>query len=276
MELLNARHHPKHLQSISKAEELLNEAFNAFQNEEPSFHKIFNRNGYALKLYRKGKIEEAIKILLDGISKLQKSKLSNVDNGLHESVLTYNLAQCYVNLNRFEEASSAFERLISMDPYYPENHLEYAKYLINNEKYDVAYKHLTYAKDLNPYIPETHSYLGIYYLAQDSQFQLAKESFKNAYILSNKSYEYLYDLLYTHTLENDYEKCYKLIKDHPYILEDELIEDFYVNISIIEAECLLNIKSEEEATAVLKLALKKYPRNKFLLDNEKKLCKETL
>lgn len=274
--MLYARHHPKYLQSISKAEELLNEAYNAFQNNEPSFHKIFNRNGYALILYRKGKIEEAIGILLDGISKLQQSKLSDVDNGLHESVLTYNLAQCYVNLNMFEEASSAFEKLINMDPYYPENHLEYAKYLINNEKYNLAYKHLTYAKDLNPYIPETYSYLGLYYLSQDNQIQLAQENFKNAYILSNKSYEYLYDLIYTHTLENDYEKCYKLIKDHPYNLEDELIEDFYVNISIIKAECLLNIKSEEEAATVLKLALKKYPRNKLLLENEKILCKEIL
>lgn len=273
--MLYARHHPKYLRSLSKAEELLNEAFQSLKNDEISFHKIFNRNGYALILYRRGKIEEAIDILLTGISNLQKNNLSDEDHGLHESVLTYNLAQCYAALNRFEEASSAFKKLIKMDPYYPENHLEYAKYLINHEKFDSAYHHLMHAKNLNPYIPETYSYFGLYYLSKD-KIRLAKDSFEKAYRLSNQSDEYLYDFVYALTLENDYDKCSKIIHEHPFNKETELNEELYVNLSIIKAECLLHIKSEAEAADVLHAAIKKYPKNRLLRENEKRLCKEIL
>lgn len=114
--MLYLRHHPKYLRLNEKGKMFLNEAYGNFGENEISFHKVFNRNGYALYLFRENQVSEAIKLLKEGIKTLSTNKLSEEDNFFHESVLTYNLTQCYIKIGSFENACKYFNRLIEMDP----------------------------------------------------------------------------------------------------------------------------------------------------------------
>ncbi|MGN7313405.1 tetratricopeptide repeat protein [Alkalicoccobacillus gibsonii] len=266
LSMLYTRHHPKNLHSLEKAEMLLNEAYTYCDNEV-GFHKVFNRNGYALILFRKGLVEEAINILIKGIQSLRESGLSSVDGELHESVLTYNLAQCYVSTEDYVKACSTFERLIDMDPHYPENHLEYAKYLIKENKYDKAVEHLNIAKSLNPNLPEVYSLLALYFLNYENNVPQAKENYQLSYKLSNYSSGYLYDLCYVYTLMDRYEECMDLLKDvdlDQFVFDKEL----YIDLTIIKVECFLNLDLFDDAKSLLAKAESLYPENETIKENQ--------
>lgn len=265
LSMLYTRHHPRYLQSLQKAEDLLQEAFSLMEDKEEDFHKIFNRNGYALILFRRGQIEEAINILKNGIKQLRTNiSLQNKGN-LHESVLIYNLAQCYTKLDLFEEASLAFEELIKIDPYYPENRLEYAKLLLGYGNEEAAIKQLNVARELNPNLIEIYSIYGYLY-AQRENNQLAEKYYLKAFQFNNDKFEYLYDLIYMMTLNNKYEECYSLIKD---IKIDvlSLNEQEYVDFFTIEAECLINLGKKEEAIDIMRFCIEQFPTNETLKIN---------
>ncbi|GIN59540.1 hypothetical protein J8TS2_38590 [Lederbergia ruris] len=265
LSMLYTRHHPRYLQSLQKAENLLQEAYSLFDDKEEDFHKIFNRNGYALILFKRGQIEKAISILKNGIKQLRTNTSLQNKVTLHESVLLYNLAQCYTKLNLFEEASLAFEELIRIDPYYPENRLEYAKLLLNHGDEEVAIKQLNVASELNPNLPEIYSIYGYLY-TQRENFQLAESHYLKAFQLSNEKFEYLYDLIYTMTLNNKYQECYSLIKDTR-IDVLSLNDQEYVDLFTIEAECLFNLGKKEEAIDIMRSCIERFPTNENLKVN---------
>ncbi|HDT8467784.1 TPA: hypothetical protein REA94_002443, partial [Staphylococcus pseudintermedius] len=121
--MLYARHHPRFLKSDKLAEKLLNEAYSCFSDNDINFYKIFNRNGLALLLYKRNEVEKAIQLLNVSIKEISNKKLSKLDNFFHESVLTYNLIQCYMKINSIKDVKLGFEKLLKMDPLFLENHL---------------------------------------------------------------------------------------------------------------------------------------------------------
>ncbi|HGR9085843.1 TPA: hypothetical protein ACL628_002076, partial [Streptococcus pneumoniae] len=95
--MLYARHHPKYLQDDQKAIVLLNEAYDLIK-DKVTLESIFNRNGYALLLFKMGKVEETIILLKRCLNQIKQLDNSSSSVVLHESVLWFNLYQCYVTI----------------------------------------------------------------------------------------------------------------------------------------------------------------------------------
>jgi len=92
--MLYLRHHPQYLRDMGYAERLLNDAFElASSSESSQFTRIFNRNGYALVLFRKGERNRAIELLTWAEQEL--SKIDGDVSVMHRSVILFNIAQCH-------------------------------------------------------------------------------------------------------------------------------------------------------------------------------------
>lgn len=130
--MLYARMHSQEIQSIEKSERLLEQAYDAIVNSSeyvenhPSaiFSALFNRNGYALVLFRKDRVEEAKDLMVDCINKIDKLSIYDREEELelYRSVLVYNLAQCYEKLGDYNNAIISLNKLLDkdelMDTYY--------------------------------------------------------------------------------------------------------------------------------------------------------------
>lgn len=88
------------------------------------FFALFNRNGYALVLFRKDRVEEAKDLMVDCINKIDKLSIHDREEELelYRSVLVYNLAQCYEKLGDYNNAIISLNKLLDkdelMDTYY--------------------------------------------------------------------------------------------------------------------------------------------------------------
>ncbi len=77
LSMLYARHHPPVLRSLDRTAEHLEHGYAvldrvpADDTRDLTFHKVFNRNGYALVEFRRGRVEEAIDHLTQGIARLR-------------------------------------------------------------------------------------------------------------------------------------------------------------------------------------------------------------
>jgi tetratricopeptide (TPR) repeat protein len=195
--LLYLRHHNKVQHNIDKAEQYLNLAYSIISKNKinaSQFSKVFNRNGFALCLYKKGKINEAIELLKWGIRILNKEK--NDKNKLHSSVLVYNLFLCFKALDKPMKAIIYLKKLIEDDPKMAEYRSELIYYLIQKSKVKVA------LVEINSAILNFPDYF-IFYL-QHGYILFKKKDFINAELLFSKAVMYnfanedaLYNLLLT-------------------------------------------------------------------------------
>lgn len=122
--MLYTRMHSQEIQSIEKSERLLEQAYDAIVNSSeyvenhPSaiFSALFNRNGYALVLFRKDRVEEAKDLMVDCINKIDKLSIHDREEELelYRSVLVYNLAQCVHFINK-PTIDSAINGIIQND-----------------------------------------------------------------------------------------------------------------------------------------------------------------
>lgn len=141
--MLYARHHPAGLRDLNKAAQCLEEAFEILQgldanmreDETVVFEEVFNRNGYALVLSRRGDVDGALHLLTAGIERLTAT---SEKVAIHRSVLLYNLAQCFTQLGRMDEAIGTYEKILRVDPNMAEYHLESAKCLTAVGSHDRA------------------------------------------------------------------------------------------------------------------------------------------
>ncbi|WP_238989573.1 tetratricopeptide repeat protein [Staphylococcus sp. MI 10-1553] len=267
--MLYARHHPIFLKSDKLAEKLLNEAYSCFSDSEINFYKIFNRNGFALLLYKRNEIEKAIQLLKVAIKEISTNKLSKLDNSFHESVLTYNLIQCYMKINSIEDVKLGFEKLLKMDPLFLENHLEYANFLIKIKDYKNAFNHLQIALNFNPYVPEIHSLLGIYYLNLN-YLPESKEHFHQSYIYSGKEVDFLYDYCFVLNELEEYNKTTELVNENV-LNEVASDEEVYIDLVILLVEAYLNTDHITKAIDIFEKGCNKYPHNDLLKQNKDNL-----
>ena len=84
------------------------------QGDKRTIELAFNRNGFALALFKEGKIKDAEKMVLEGIRTLKK--IDSFDSMFRQTVLLYNVAQCLVKRNLYGEAEKIFKKLIKIDP----------------------------------------------------------------------------------------------------------------------------------------------------------------
>ena len=204
LSMLYLRLHPKYKQNLETAELFLSESHQLIESnvtmKDYHFHSVFNRNGYALCLFRRGKILEALEMLQVGVEKLKQS-----DDGaknLHQSVLIYNAVQCLKALKRYEECEILCQNLLTIDSLFPEYWLELSIVYLEQSKFDLALAQLKKAENLDAFIPEIYALRGYAYLNQN-QFELAIMSYKKATSLAPENLTYQSDLQYCLEMQSE-------------------------------------------------------------------------
>lgn len=266
--MLYLRHHPKPLRSLELANKYLDEAYSTLQkissNEVPQveFETVFNRNGYALYLFRIGKVEEAMNLIEKGIQKLSNSSKGSF---LHKTVLMYNLAQCHKQLGNHPAAIKYYKELLLLDPYFPEYHAELARCYINCGDINKAITSLETARSLNPAIKEVNSLLGFCFNENDDKFK-SKEYYKEAWELEPKRTVLAYDYAYVlNELECYQESIYVLNQANNFENTSvNFVEDYYSLLS----ESYLNIGEKDTAIAALDKGLSHLESSQQLEENK--------
>ncbi|MFE6835361.1 tetratricopeptide repeat protein [Streptomyces sp. NPDC057705] len=238
LSMLYARHHPPVLRSLDRTAEHLEHGYAvldqvpADDTRDLTFHRVFNRNGYALVEFRRGHIEEAIGHLTEGIAQLRNG---SAVHHMHQTVLIYNLGQCYRRIGRLDEAIATFCDLLEVDGRMPEYHMELAHCHLSAEDFDAALSSLLEARRLGPSIQEAHSLLGFTHL-QLGDHTAALASYRAAYELDAQDFEALYDYAYVLAETDQPEAALELVvgRDHAPLRTDEAVR-------------LLTLKAEQHA-----------------------------
>ncbi|WP_138494478.1 tetratricopeptide repeat protein [Paenibacillus pinistramenti] len=268
LSMLYARHHQKFLLDINKSKNFLEEAYEILCSlsetdlKDIHFHKIFNRNGYALVLFREGKIQEAIELLNFGIS-----NLNDKNKKLHKTVLIYNLAQCFTKIEKYGEALELYNQVISHDPYYPENYLEYARVLIFSGDYKKGLEVINRSIELDPFFLEAYSLAGYCY-DELGETNHCIENYKKAWKLDKTKIDSAYEYGYALSELERYEECLMLLENieiNPSQLEVSSLR----NIITLHAEAALNCQGVNDAVQILMSGLNILPEDSEIKKNLK-------
>ncbi len=168
LSMLYLRHHPIEKRDEVKAEEYLLTAKNVIENEKDQlgedyiFHKVFNRNGYSLVLFKKGDIETAHLYCVEG-NELILNEYGPTKHILHRSVLIYNSTLTSSKMNKIEQAQKQFDYLLEMDPYYSNYWLARAEFYKRLGEFDKSIEDYSQAIKLNPYSDGLYCARGIVY-----------------------------------------------------------------------------------------------------------------
>lgn len=212
LSMLYARHHPEHLRSLDRTAEYLEHGYAALDRVEEdddrdlTFHRVFNRNGYALVEFRRGRVDVAIEHLTAGISKLRSG---TAVHRMHQTVLMYNLAQCYRRIGRIDSAIETYRELLGVDGKMPEYHMELAHCHLIAEQFNEALASLLEARNLGPSIQEVHSLLGFTYLRIGKTAE-ALDAYRIAHECDPRDVDALYDYAYLLAESEQTEKALQL------------------------------------------------------------------
>lgn len=172
LSMLFIRHHAPAFRDVDKGAEFLQEAFELLNELDPhdrdqrlAFRKVFNRNGYALVLFKRKRIHEAIALLDAGLARLEELATGSV--ALHRSVLMYNRMLCFKALGDFDTEVECFRQLVALDPLYPYYRLDFAKSLLGRGHVTAAIEAADEARAINPFLSESHAILGECYQSLD-------------------------------------------------------------------------------------------------------------
>lgn len=182
--MLYTRHHPAPLRDPDRSAALLEQGEAILSTciaREPGrsvavFDWVFNRNGYALILFRRGQVAEALTMLEDGIARLT---VEDPRVAIHRSVLIYNIAQCHMALKDTAAARRAFDRLFEVDPYMPEYRLESARCHGQAGEPERAVAECRRALELDPTMSVAWRLLGLY-LARSGRLVEAADAYGTA------------------------------------------------------------------------------------------------
>jgi tetratricopeptide (TPR) repeat protein len=120
-----------------------------------AFQSVFNQNGLALIEVRAGNLREALRLVDDGLSRLDR-ELERGDHRLHRSVLRYNRGQVCVALGLLDEALADYTSVIGDDPNYSEYYFDRANVLRRLGRTDEAMADYDAAIRLSPPYPEVY------------------------------------------------------------------------------------------------------------------------
>ena len=209
--MLNLKNYPMQFKRIELAEKYLQEAYAEMEITEYDPQKkevdlIFNRNGYALVLYRKGQVEEAVGLVNNGITRLDEIDTSYAK--FHQSVLYYNLFQCNQAEKEYELAEKNIKHLISTDKKYPQYYIHLANFYARQSKTKKA------IESIETGIEEAADYYRLYYFLGffryvDGQLERAITAFKKALELNPADLGSLAYLTSIYSAQNDFDTVRK-------------------------------------------------------------------
>ncbi|MGY2049443.1 tetratricopeptide repeat protein [Methylobacterium sp. JK268] len=270
MSMLYLRHHPPYLRNESIASGLLDEAFkvlseNEVHDERSKVERIFNRNGYALVLFKKGDLNGATNILKAGIEKLSDDR-DGIEK-MHKTVLIYNLAQCYLAANEVNLAIDTYKELIKLDSNYPEYRIELARVLIDNHMIHEARLELQEVMDIDQTYPESFNLLG---LCDYAEGKIQNDYFGKSHALSPSSPTFAYNFALSL-----YERG--LIDRAQMILEcldfEEATAENMINIASLKAEIFATLQQFDQARQVINDVIECVPPSAELEYNRTLLSK---
>jgi tetratricopeptide (TPR) repeat protein len=179
--MLYARHHRPERLNADRATAYLQSAFDILatlpNTMSVRYERVFNRNGYALILYRNKRYPEAAALLEEGLAVLAGSQW---EKQLHSTVLLNNLGRVYADMGQPDRAEATLSRAIAIDPLFAEYHQDLGSFLCDQGRYDEARAACNRALQLDPAIPEAAQLLG-YACAQAGDLEAAAESYEYAW-----------------------------------------------------------------------------------------------
>lgn len=278
LSMLYARHMKKETFLVSKAMKYIEEGYShleeieSIDKEKLIRDRLFNRNGYALFLFRSGNLSEAIEIEKNAIDVLDGLDIQNQGVLLQKTVLLFNLGQCYAKATEFEKAIKVYTELLELDPYFPEYYLEISKCYIEIKDFKSANEVLNKAYELNDVIPELHSLKGFVYYSLGNMDE-AKNSYCKAYQLNNDNEKHLYDYLYLLTELDKYSEAIEELN------RVNNIEDIYIKdsryISLL-AEIYFNNDKHNNAIDILEIGEKIFKDNSEVYRSNKEIIERMM
>jgi tetratricopeptide (TPR) repeat protein len=157
--MVYTRYFDEDRRDLRKAKGLINTAIAlaglSSDAQRRAYNKTFNENGLALVDMHLGNLDEAVKLIEGGISRLD----SEVEQGrylLHRSVLRYNHAQLMVRTAPLIQALAEYDQIIDEDPNHPDYYFDRAGLLVKAGRDDEAIADYTAAVTVGPPYPEPY------------------------------------------------------------------------------------------------------------------------
>ncbi|MFD7613862.1 tetratricopeptide repeat protein [Streptomyces sp. NPDC059828] len=167
--MLYARHFPPELRDEHRARAWVNQAI-AISDllpdpKERAFYSVFNRNGLALVEVRAGRTDEALRLLDEGMARLDR-ELGIGERTWHRVGLRYNRAQVNGMSGRLEEALADYAGIIDADSDFADHHFNRGSILRKLGRIEEAIADYERALALEPPFPEA------YYNRGDARLEL--------------------------------------------------------------------------------------------------------
>ncbi|GIE91012.1 tetratricopeptide repeat protein [Actinoplanes regularis] len=132
---------------------------------ERAFQSAFQRNGLALVATHDGAPDEALRLVEDGIDRLDR-ELDDGQHALHRSVLRHNRSMLHLGAGRYEAALADLNAVIEADPNYAEYRFDRGNLLRRMGRPYEALADYETALTLSPPFPE------VYYNRGDTRLEL--------------------------------------------------------------------------------------------------------
>ncbi|AXI78460.1 tetratricopeptide repeat protein [Peterkaempfera bronchialis] len=157
--MLYARHFAPEKRDPDQARAWINQAIAiASVLEDPqerTFFSVFNRNGLALVATRTGGMDEALRLLDEGIERLDK-ELGLGERSWHRVGLRYNRAQVNAMSGRLEDALADYAVVMDIDDDFSDHYFNRGNILRRMGRTEEALADYEHALTLEPPFPEAH------------------------------------------------------------------------------------------------------------------------
>lgn len=157
--MLHARHHAPDKRDPELARAWVNQAIAiASLLEDPTertFFSVFNRNGLALIATRTGGMDEALRLLDEGIERLDK-EMGLGERSWHRVGLRYNRAQVNAMSGRLEDALEDYASIMAVDDDFSDHYFNRGNILRRMGRTEEALADYEHALALEPPFPEGH------------------------------------------------------------------------------------------------------------------------
>ncbi|MBD0711536.1 MULTISPECIES: tetratricopeptide repeat protein [unclassified Streptomyces] len=167
--MLYARHYPPERRDESLARAWVNQAISISDllqdPDERAFFSVFNRNGLALVEVRAGRPDEALRLLDEGIERLDR-ELGLGKRSWHRTGLRYNRAQVNTMSGRLTEALEDYAEILAADEGFSDHYFNRGVILRKLGRAQEAIDEFTRTLRLEPPFPEA------YYNRGDARLEL--------------------------------------------------------------------------------------------------------
>ncbi len=161
--MLYARHYPEPRRDYTLARTWMNVAITIASllpdSKQRAFRSVFGRNGLALVEVRQKRPAEALRLLEEGMSRLDQ-ELQTDEHTLHRTVLRYNRGQLFAGTGMLAEALADYLAVAEIDPDFPEHHFNVGLVLQRMGRTEEAIAAYQQALALSPPFPEGYYNLG--------------------------------------------------------------------------------------------------------------------